>query len=58
MMKIRLAILTVGVVVALQFPTSAQDFYLDMAVHYGNNCSADLPSFSKTWTTPTAIWPT
>lgn len=36
-MKIRLAILTVGVVVALQFPTSAQDFYLDMAVHYGNN---------------------
>ncbi len=36
-MKIRQAILSVGVVMALVFPAWAQDFYLDMAVHYGNN---------------------
>ncbi len=41
-MKIRQAILAVGIVMALAFPVSAQDFYLDMAVHYGNNVVSTL----------------
>ncbi len=41
-MKIQRAILAVGALVALQFPASAQDFYLDMAVHYGNNVVSTL----------------